>query len=657
MAAVAPSPDGRTLAVVTGDLLKQAPVRELSLWNLADRRNPVRLPFPSGEADIRDAAFAPDGRTLAVVAGGAEGTLTLWDVSDRTAPRRLSGPTAATDADTVRFSADGRTLITASGLRTRGFALGGDTIAHFSGWQLWDVTDTGGPRAVSRQLGYTERTLAVSPAGADLAVADGHRVAVWRFTDRAAPRRIAVLEHPNRVTGVAYRPDGRGLATAVEGGRTQLWDLGDPDRPVGPTALSGPAAPTGFAFTADGGHVVLADESRTVQRWRVAPRAAPGQVSAAATGEAGLGEAAFSPDGRRLAVGGFGGGVHLWDVTDPARPRELPAVPGASGRAVETLAFDREGTTLAVGTIADANAVRGEIVLWDVSDAERPRRRTALATPTGVASLAFSPRSALLAASGRELPVGATWIGLWDTGRPEPEQKFLNASLNRMLDGTEDGPGVVKHHIIGATPTAFGPDGRLLALSGSLWDVSDPSAPVRVRRAGRPSGDSAPMPLGPEGMDQAAFSPDGHLLAAEADGRKGVAQWRVGEEISYTPVGPAVPVKEPQRIVYHPGGRLLATAERFGAVHLWDVSDPTRPTLALTVPETAGDIRFGPDGRTMALVLAAGGGVRLWTLGELPAIAADPTGLACRIVGSGLSEQDWKKHYAAGLPYQDTCPG
>ncbi|MFI5548267.1 hypothetical protein ACIA6E_31305 [Streptomyces sp. NPDC051815] len=660
-AGVATTPDGRTTAVVTGASPRsKPPVRELSLWNTADRRTPVRLPFRPGIADVRDAAFSPDGRTLAVVAAGtggdgAEGTLTLWDTSDPAAPRMLSGPTAATDADTVRYSADGRTLITASALRTAHPSPGVDTIAHFSGWQLWDTTDARRPRPVARQLGHTPGTLAVSPAGPVLAVASGHRLAVWQFTDRAAPRRIALLEHAGQVTTAAFRPDGRGLVTATEGGRTQLWDITDPDRPAGPTPLSGPGKPDALAFSGDGAHVVIADGSRSVRRWRAAPRTAPGPSSAPTTGEAALGEAAFSPDGRRLAVGGHGGDVHQWDVSDPARPRALPPLPGTSGRRVETLAFDRTGATLAVGTAADVFAVNGEIVLWDVSDAERPRRRTALPVPTGVTSLAFSPRTALLAATGRELPAGATWFGIWDTGNPVPERKFLHESLGRLLDETEERPPTVRRWVIGATPTAFAPDGRRLALAGSLWDVSDPSAPVRVRHAGRGKGDPPTAPSGLVGMGRAAFSPDGSLLAADGSGDKGVVQWKVGAELSYAPVGPALPVGKTRQIVYHPGGRLVATAEQHGSVRLWDVSDPLRPALAATVPETAGDLRFSPDGRTLALTLAEGGGVRIWDLGDLPAIVTDPAGLACRIVGTGLSEHDWTTLHASGLPYQDTC--
>lgn len=644
------SPDGRSLAAVTADIRSDSPIYELSLWDLTDRERPRRLPFRAGVEDVQDAAFSPDGRTLAVVAGGADGTLTLWDIGDPASPRRVSEPTAATDADTVRFSADGRTLVTAADSRSTE-----ESFTHFSGWQLWDVTDSRHPRAVFHELLFNGRTLAVSATTPVMAVGFGHRLALWEFTDPASPKRIAVLEHPTDVTKVAFRPDGRSVVTAAEGGWTYLWDVTDPARPSGPSRFSGPAKPAGFAFSGDGSHVIMADnDSHAISRWRVTPRTAPSRTAALPTTDVGLASAAFSPDGRSLAVGGFRGDVHRWDVTDPARPRELPSLPSQSEQPVKTVAFNRDGTALAVGTAAGSMAGHGEIVLWDVSDTDRPQQRAVLATPTGVASLAFSPRTAMLAASGRQLPAGKTWVRLWDTSTPVPSRSYLHESLDQLINDTDDPMPFVGNFVIAATPTVFSPDGRLLALSGSLWDVSNPSAPVRVHHAKRPPGDRRWMRSSLSGVDQAAFSPDGHQLAASDEADDRVELWPVGPGIGSHPVG-SMPVKKPSQIVYHPDGRLLATAEEHGAVRLWDVSDPTLPALAATLEETAGDVRFSPDGRTLALLPEQGGTVQLWHLGDLPATVTDVTGLACRIVGTGLSEKDWAKPYAPGVPYQDTC--
>jgi hypothetical protein len=67
---------------------------------------------------------------------------------------------------------------------------------------------------------------------------------------------------------------------------------------------------------------------------------------------------AFSPDGATLALATATVGVTVWDVSDPARPRELGATLSANGAAVNSMAFSPDGAALAVG--ADGTKV------WDL---------------------------------------------------------------------------------------------------------------------------------------------------------------------------------------------------------------------------------------------------------------------------------------------------
>src|SRR5207244_12888108 len=54
----------------------------------------------------------------------------------------------------------------------------------------------------------------------------------------------------------------------------------------------------------------------------------------------------FSPNGTTLAAGDDGGAVTLWDVADPARPRQLTT---GNRNGVHSVAFSPNGTTLATG--------------------------------------------------------------------------------------------------------------------------------------------------------------------------------------------------------------------------------------------------------------------------------------------------------------------
>jgi WD40 repeat protein len=109
------------------------------------------------------------------------------------------------------------------------------------------------------------RSAVFAPAGDLLATVSGRTVELWEVP---AGRRRAVLDtHRNRVTAVAFAPDGRTLLTAALDGVLRLWD------------------------TADG-------RCRHELAW----------------GLGGLHAVAFAPDGLTAAAGGEGGQVVLWDV-------------------------------------------------------------------------------------------------------------------------------------------------------------------------------------------------------------------------------------------------------------------------------------------------------------------------------------------------------
>jgi WD40 repeat protein len=96
------SSDGRTLA--TGGLNPA-----VTLWDITsrDRPSPIGQPLPGYLEGVRRLAFAPDGRTLVVVAGSAR----LWDITDRQRPRPLGPPIEVTgQGRPVAFAANGQTL-------------------------------------------------------------------------------------------------------------------------------------------------------------------------------------------------------------------------------------------------------------------------------------------------------------------------------------------------------------------------------------------------------------------------------------------------------------------------------------------------------------------------------------------------------------------
>jgi eukaryotic-like serine/threonine-protein kinase len=107
----------------------------------------------------------------------------------------------------------------------------------------------------------------------------------------------------------------------------------------------------------------------------------------------GVSVVAFPPDGRTLATTSGDQTVILWDVSDRNRPRQLGQPLTGHTDLVSAVAFAPDGRTLA--TASRDKTVR----LWDVSDRERPRQ---LGQPlTGhtdlVSAVAFAPDGRTLA--------------------------------------------------------------------------------------------------------------------------------------------------------------------------------------------------------------------------------------------------------------------
>jgi WD40 repeat protein len=257
------SPDGRTLAA-TASL--GAAGTEVQLWDVADPARPIRLgPLRFPHATTAAVAFSPDGKTLAV--GGAAdqgrklvGRVWLFNVSDPAHPVHvgpvLPGPVFAVVS--VAFSRVGGLLAES----------GGDSTI----W-LWNVANPAHPVRYSPPLKASASSVvsvAFSPDSRLLAAASGIGVGLWNLADPRHPAAVGTLGGPTtEVTSVAFSHGGTILAAASQDGKAWLWSVAGPASPASlGQPLTGPAAAFGpLAFSPDGKMLAAGGTDGIVQLW------------------------------------------------------------------------------------------------------------------------------------------------------------------------------------------------------------------------------------------------------------------------------------------------------------------------------------------------------------------------------------------------------
>lgn len=474
------------------------------------------------------------------------------------------------------------------------------------------------------------------------------------FAAGQKPELSVQTGHSAQVLALAFTSDGKLL---VSGSVDQTIVFWNPATGNQLRALKGHSGTVNsIAFSPDDKQLASGSADNSIKIWDVAS----GSAKQTMTGHTlYVSSVAFSPDGKMLASGSGDQSVKLWDVVTGRELRTLVVGPPQRAGMPVTVAFSRDGKTLATGA--------QEAKLWDVRSGNEIRtlKVTESNSPTET-PLAFSYDGKVLATGGRA-------VKLWDvaTGNAlrtlpgdaralsfSPDQQTLAGTGGIEIKLWNVTTGQELHTFegsqLGVDSVAFGPDGKLLAVGNSdnsiiLWDsvnrekarvLKGHVAPVSAVAV---SGDdkvlaSALAPgvagigredtikiwdpvtgqlirslIGRNTGHSIGLSNDGNKLVSGSSGRS-VSLWNVSQAEAQRKIEvPRDARFVPDRVALSSDGKLIAGGGRDNAIKLWDAATGRELFTLTGHRKSIRDLAFSPDNKLLA---SAGqdAEVKLWSV-------------------------------------------
>lgn len=504
--------------------------------------------------------FTPDGAQL--VACGNDPVIYVWNTDDGALVRELRGHSEAVDA--IAMAPSGQRLASASYDRTAA---------------IWNLR-TG--ELERRLTGHSLRLLSIafSPDSRRIATGSVDRSArVWEVETGDCE---FVAPHPDAVSALAFSPRQEELLTGDCGGIVRAWRR-DPsgDWSLTPRSVLGESNRVWSLDLGPREQLLLAESNGIVECWDEFPRPATRRLDAplAATG---LGNFAFSTDGRDVWVVSRGEGVRRWrrDSADQGAESSL-VIPDSDAQFLGLLSDRRLGVGLREGGTR----------IYSLESADLTQE-LAIGAARHVVSRFHPDRR-----RGRSLLyLGGGHPGLiaWDetTGQVSPSE---------FADKYDS--------------VAVSSDGRRMALAAKgnaieIWNLET------GQKLGALAGHRTTVP-------SLAFSRDGQWLASASHDRLAILWDLATMKPLRTLVGhPA----EAWSVAFSPDGKTVATTSK--GVYLWNVATGRKMLELANDAEGFRHVAFSPAGDCLAAIHYGGKYLLLFEPRSTPPVDAPPANAA-----------------------------
>ena len=316
--AVAFSPDGKRVAAAGSDL---------AIRVYDPETGKLEATLKGAKSPITSLAFLPDSNRLA--SAGGDQAIVIWDVAKQKPIKELSGHESAVLS--LAVSEDGKVLSGSADKTVRLF----DPAEEKA---LWTWKSRSAVCAVAIRKGGKQ---------AAVGMADG-TLSILDLSEKTPKETSTQTAHVAGVACLAFSPDGFRLGSVGGDGALRVWVAGDNGSPSTLVKFEGVAKPgsgysplTGVAFSPDGRYVASVGADAVVHIWDIQTKS---EVRGLRGHSDWVTSVAFSPDGRSVASVGV-------EKDKALRIFELPALePASSGghlSAINAVAVSSDGKLIA----------------------------------------------------------------------------------------------------------------------------------------------------------------------------------------------------------------------------------------------------------------------------------------------------------------------